>query len=167
MSLDARLSTLWIRLQNRFKASQTAFRELPRIVESIQPITNADELLQSIYIKRVSVVHGAGIVGIQMLCPDGSWLLPSAPSKRYRIVGFELFTSAGVGTFDLVLLEDNVTTFRHPLIPVIAVPTTYTLEFFANPIPVNPGWSWFLDIVANVAGSTFQLTVHLVEEDAY
>jgi len=159
MSLDARLSLLWIRLQNRFNASQPLNKEVPRIAESIQPITNADDLLRKPRIMAISATFAAATTG-HVEFPI-VWL----PKKKYWLLGVEYKVVSGASTIQAIILQDIVSTTKIPL--ATAAPTTYILAVIGTPQPMDLGWKLYGDIATNAIGASHTMTAYVIEEDAY
>jgi len=159
MSLDARLSTLWIRLQKRFAASQAILKEIPRINESIQPITNADDLLRKPRIMEIGAVFGAATTG------HVEFLIPWLPNKRYWLLGVEYKVTGGASTIQAVILQDVASGSKIPL--VYAAAGAYIHAMFGQPLPMEYGWKLYGDIATNAIGAAHTMTAYVVEEDAY
>lgn len=161
MSLDARLSLLWIRLQNRFKASQSLTKEHPRINESIQPVTNVDSLLQQPRLKEKTLaITSTGLKDLGKI----EDMLPVVTGKRHTLLGYELLTGA-VATFTQVILFDSVT--GTTLIVDAFAAATLRNAIFPQGLPVDPGWTVFVNVNAYTSTGNLILKLYVIEEDAY
>lgn len=161
MSLDARLSLLWIRLQNRFKASQPFTREYPRIIESIQPITSADDLLQQPRLKgKTLVIISTGLKDFGKI----EDMLPAVTNKRHTLLGYEVYTGA-VATFTEVYLRDSSTNIVMRLDSF--TPATIHSAILSQRLPVDPNWTVSVNVDAYTSTGDLVLFLYVIEEDAY
>jgi len=161
MSLDARLSMLWIRLQGRFKAPHVIIKEIPRILESIQPVTNVDVLLQQPRIKTKAVtVTGAGYYDFGKI----EDMVPVATNKRYTLVGYSL-TRTGVYTVTQLHLLDVPTAVELIIDNFTAATSRYLI--FPTPIPIDLNWILSATVDAYTSTGALTLNVLVIEEDAY
>lgn len=157
MSLDARLSLLWIRLQNRFKTSQVFGAEPPRILESIQPITNADELLQ---IPKVS-----GLSKTFTELTTGMFLVFTVPEKK-RWIAHTITAEviSGTMTIDRIVLYDlgllGVTIWN-------VAAGTYINGYLREKLVLEAGWKLYVNIVTHTVLAGLESRIVYTEEDAY
>jgi len=161
MSLDARQSLLWIRLQSRFKSSQTLNKEIPRVIESVQPITNVDSLLQQPRIKtKLLVISSTGTKDFGKI----EDMLPVVTGKRYTLLGYQMVTSA-VATLTQLYLSD-------PITGNVITLDTFTAAagrnlIFGQPLPIDPNWTLAANVNAYTSTGDLTLFVYVLEEDAY
>lgn len=161
MSLDARKSLLWIRLQNRFKASQPLIKEVPRIAEVIQPITDADALLQQPRLKtKVLTITSSGTKDFGKI----EDMLPVVTGKRHTLLAYQMTTSA-VATFTQLYLTDPVTGNVITL-DTFAAAVGRNLVF-TIPLPIDPNWTVSANVNAYTSTGDLVLFVYVLEEDAY
>lgn len=161
MSLDAKLSLIWIRLQNRFKASQYISKEPPRILESIQPITDVDSLLQQPRIKtKVLTITSTGTKDFGKI----EDMLPVVTGKRHTLLGYQITTTA-VATFSQIMLYDPVTGNVITLDTFTAAVGRNAI--FTIPLPVDPNWTVSVNVNAYTSTGDLVMFLYVIEEDAY
>lgn len=163
MSLDARLSLLWIRLQNRFTASHTLSKEIPRVIESIQPVTNVDSLLQQPRIKTETV----SITGAPAYFDFGKLedMTPVTKNKRHLLVAYALVLGSGVYTFTQLRVQDKVTGLNLAIDNFTSATARYMV--FPTPIPMDKDWLFTVTVDAYTSTGNLSLTALVMEEDAY
>lgn len=161
MSLDARLSLLWIRLQGRFKAPHVIVKEIPRILESIQPITNVDVLLQQPRIKtKTLTITATGSKDFGKI----EDMLPVVTGKRHILLGYQITTTA-VATFSQIYLYD-------PITGNVITLDTFTAgvgrnAIFPQKLPVDANWTVLVNVNAYTSTGDLVLMLYVLEEDAY
>lgn len=161
MSLDARKSLLWIRLQNRFKASQTLNKEIPRVIESVQPVTNVDSLLQQPRIKtKTLIITSTGTKDFGKI----EDMLPVVAGKRHTLLGYQITTTA-VATFTQIYLYD-------PITGNVITLDTFTAAvgrnaIFPQQLPVDPNWTVSVNVNAYTSTGDLVIMLYVIEEDAF
>ena len=164
MVLRIELENLWRRLAVRFKAHAKSDTDpndpaYPILLETLQPVTNFDDLLKTATISRITVertaVAGAGYA-------TGNTPIPAG--KRWQILAISVLRASGDGTLSQFRVLDGT---RSCVIYAVTATATPNTEMLSQPVPMEEGWDIQAYVAAITGDTVWTFDFLHYEEDAY
>ena len=157
MTQPARRFELWRRLYRRFLIEPLPAQstDQPSVLTSIQPVTDADELLVTRRVIRTVVVTSAAQQEIIYTVPV---------AKRAVVISAWFALSTGTYTLDAWLLHDGTNSL--PL-AVLASVTEDARQFGGARLKMETGWTFRVSLDAHSSEGNLTTGLLVEEEDAF